>query len=167
VSARKRRIVAAAAALAAYAACGTSDHPIEEAADPTLGLEQAIPTTPTTTTVPPRVVVAKPSRSRPVPAPAPPWGGAGAARAGTGDIRNVTSTAYCLTGIMANGQHTYRGAVAMNGVPLGSVWEVDGGGIYTVADRIGHGSSFDIAMPGDCEGARAYGRRTITIRRVR
>ena len=84
-----------------------------------------------------------------------------------GDTRTVTSTAYCLTGHMANGQPTYAGAVAMNDVPLGSQWEVEGTGhVYTVADRIGHGSQFDIAMPGDCAAARAYGRRTITIRRV-
>lgn len=84
-----------------------------------------------------------------------------------GDVRNVTSTAYCLTGTMANGQPTHHGAAAMNGVPLGSQWEVVGTDhVYTVADRIGHGSQFDIAMPGDCAAARAYGRRTITVRRV-
>ena len=101
------------------------------------------------------------SRPRPTPAASIP-----APRAG-GDERTVSSTAYCLEGTMANGQRVYRGAVAMNGVPLGSKWQViETGAVYTVADRIGHGSGFDIAMPGDCAAARAYGRRTITVRRV-
>jgi 3D (Asp-Asp-Asp) domain-containing protein len=79
----------------------------------------------------------------------------------------VSSTAYCLTGVMANGQRVFRGAVAMNGVPLGSRWRVvETGEVFVVADRIGHGSGFDIAMPGDCDGARRYGRRTITVERV-
>lgn len=81
----------------------------------------------------------------------------------------VTSTAYCLTGTMANGQAVYDGAVAMNGVPLGAQYEVlsgpYAGSVLTVADRIGHGSSFDIAMPGRCDDAIAYGRRTIQVRR--
>lgn len=81
-------------------------------------------------------------------------------------MRTVSSTAYCLTGTMANGQRVFRGAVAMNGVPLGSRWRIVGGGTFVVADRIGHGSGFDIAMPGDCDGARRYGRRTVTIERV-
>jgi 3D (Asp-Asp-Asp) domain-containing protein len=54
----------------------------------------------------------------------------------------------------------------MNGVPLGSRWRVSGGGTYTVTDRIGHGSGFDVAMPGDCAAARLYGRRTVTVTRV-
>jgi hypothetical protein len=162
---RRHRILAASAALAAYAACGTDHPPTEEAANPTAGLEQAIPTTTTTTTTTttaPRPVAVKPSRSRRAPA------SSRAARApGTGDIRTVQSTAYCLTGVMANGQHTHRGAVAMNGVPLGSRWrDLSTGAVYTVEDRIGHGSGFDIAMPGDCDTARAYGRRTITVERV-
>ena len=106
---------------------------------------------------------ARAARSRPRPAAA----NASAPRAGTGDTRVVSSTAYCLTGTMANGQRAHYGAVAMNGVPLASVWRVHGGGTYVVADRIGHSSGFDIAMPGDCAAAIRYGRRTITIERVR
>ena len=164
------RIALAMTALASYAACG--DQPAEQA--------QPEPTT--TTEAPnaePDVVwiddvdfhalarltttTQRASRSRPRPAPATP-----APRpAGTGDTRTVSSTAYCLTGVMANGQRVYRGAVAMNGVPLGSRWQVaETGAVYVVADRIGHSSGFDIAMPGDCAGARAYGRREITVRRV-
>lgn len=85
-------------------------------------------------------------------------------------MRLVSSTAYCLTGRMANGQRVYDGAVAMNGEPFGARFEIlDGpraGSVLTVADRIGHGSQFDVAMPGDCAGARRYGRRSIHIRRV-
>ena len=82
----------------------------------------------------------------------------------------MSSTAYCLTGTMANGQKVYRGAAAMNGVPLGSRWRVSGGpfsgSVFTVADRIGHSSGFDIAMPGDCAAAMRYGRHSITVSRV-
>lgn len=92
------------------------------------------------------------------------------AAVGTQGIRRVSSTAYCLTGTMASGQRVYNGAVAMNGTPIGSRYQVlDGpraGETFTVADRIGYGSSFDIAYPGDCKGASSYGRRTISIRPV-
>lgn len=82
-------------------------------------------------------------------------------------VRRVSSTAYCLRGRMASGKRTYDGAVAMNGVPLGSRWRVrETGRVYRVEDRIGHGSQFDIAMPGRCAEARRYGRRTITVERL-
>ncbi|MGQ0680371.1 MAG: hypothetical protein ACT4OM_12080 [Actinomycetota bacterium] len=84
--------------------------------------------------------------------------------------RRVSSTAYCLTGTMASGRRVYHGAVAMNGTPIGSRYQVlDGpraGETFVVEDRIGHGSGFDIAYPGDCRGANNYGRRTIAIRQV-
>lgn len=84
--------------------------------------------------------------------------------------RRVSSTAYCLTGTMASGRRVYRGAVAMNGTPFGSRYQVlDGpraGETFVVEDRIGRGSSFDIAYPGDCRGAMSYGRRMVTIRPV-
>jgi hypothetical protein len=86
------------------------------------------------------------------------------------NARRVSSTAYCLTGTMASGRRVYSGAAAMNGTPLGSRYEVlDGpraGETFVVEDRIGHGSAFDIAYPGDCRGAYGYGRRTISIRPV-
>lgn len=82
---------------------------------------------------------------------------------------SVTSTAYCLTGTMANGQRAHRGAVAMNGPAFGTKYYVHSGPLagqtLTVKDRIGHGSDFDIALPGDCGAARQYGRRTIRISR--
>jgi hypothetical protein len=82
---------------------------------------------------------------------------------GTGTL--INSTAYCETGLMANGHRTYRGAVAANRYPLGTRLRVSdspyGPGIFRVADRIGHGSELDFAMPGDCGGARAWGRRDV------
>lgn len=80
----------------------------------------------------------------------------------------VTSTAYCLRGTMANGQQVHDGAVAMNGPSFGTQYVVlsgpKDGRVYTVKDRIGHGSDFDIWMS-SCDAARQYGRRTITIAR--
>ncbi|HEX2052772.1 MAG TPA: hypothetical protein VHJ78_03465 [Actinomycetota bacterium] len=85
-------------------------------------------------------------------------------------MQRVSSTAYCLTGRMASGRYVYYGAAAMNGVPLGSRYHVlDGpraGSTLVVEDRIGSGSSFDIAYPGNCSAARQYGRRTISVQRV-
>jgi 3D (Asp-Asp-Asp) domain-containing protein len=79
---------------------------------------------------------------------------------------------------MANGQRTYVGAVA--GVrkgrrgpyfPLGTRVRVSdspwGPGVFTVADRIGHGSELDFAVPGNCRGARRWGRRAVTVTVVR
>lgn len=88
---------------------------------------------------------------------------------GTGsEVRN--STAYCLTGTMANGQRASYGSVAVNGVPLGTRYLIQtgtwAGRIVTVRDRIGNGSAFDIAMPGNCGAARSYGRRNITVSRL-
>lgn len=84
----------------------------------------------------------------------------------------MVSTSYCETGRMYNGERTYFGAVAM-AEPIGSRWRAlsgpFAGTIFTVADRYavnarGIGSTqFDIAMPGDCEGAKRYGRRIITV----
>jgi 3D (Asp-Asp-Asp) domain-containing protein len=82
----------------------------------------------------------------------------------------VESTAYCLTGYMANGQRTHTGAAAMNGVPLGTKFRIRTGPlkgeVMVVKDRVGSGSDFDIAMPDRCSRAYRYGRRTINIRRV-
>lgn len=96
------------------------------------------------------------------------WAGAGT---------RVSSTAYCATGTMANGHRTHVGAVA--GVrfghggpyfPMGARVRVSdspwGPGVFTVEDRIGHGSQLDFAMPGDCRGARRWGRHPVTVVRV-
>ncbi|MEX2588034.1 MAG: hypothetical protein WD602_08600 [Actinomycetota bacterium] len=86
------------------------------------------------------------------------------------NLLRVESTAYCLTGTMASGKPVYDGAAAMNGVPLGTRYQVvsgpQAGKVYTVEDRIGHSSEFDIAFPGDCDAAVAYGRRIINIEPV-
>lgn len=82
----------------------------------------------------------------------------------------VSSTAYCLTGTMANGRRTHRGAVAGNRWPLGTRLRVSPspvGEVVVVEDRIGHGSELDFALPGDCAAARAWGRRTVTVEVVR
>lgn len=106
--------------------------------------------------LPERTTTTRAAHSRPV-----------ATTAASGGVRVVSSTAFCLTGTMANGQRVFAGAVAMNGEPFGSRWRVvDTGRVYVVADRIGHSSQFDIAMPGDCAGAIRYGRRTIRIERA-
>lgn len=86
------------------------------------------------------------------------------------NLLRVESTAYCLTGTMASGKEVYEGAAAMNGVPLGSKYQIlngpEAGNVYTIEDRISHSSEFDIAYPGDCDAAIEYGRRTIKIEPV-
>lgn len=83
-------------------------------------------------------------------------------------FKRVNSTAYCLRGRMANGEQVHDGAVAMNGVPFGTRFKVVSGPlagrIFTVKDRIGHGSMFDVWM-GSCADALSYGRRSIQIQR--
>ena len=57
----------------------------------------------------------------------------------------------------------------MNGVPFGSKWKVLSGPMagrtFTVNDRIGHSSQFDIWMA-SCDACYQYGRKTIDIERV-
>lgn len=167
-----RRLAAAAAALT-VAACGTTptgDVTIEAGAPPssttsTSHRPQAADPTFVDWDGVARIhahqqAAARAARSRPRPA-APVAG-----PAGTGETRRVSSTAHCLTGTTASGVPARWGTAAMNGVPLGSVWRVHGGGTYVITDRIGHSSGFDIAMPGDCAAAGAYGRRTITVGRI-
>lgn len=80
--------------------------------------------------------------------------------------KSVVSTSYCETGRMYNGQRTYFGAVAM-AARIGSRWRAltgpFAGVVFTVADRYGHGTQFDIALPGQCARARIYGLRRIVI----
>lgn len=86
-----------------------------------------------------------------------------------GVTQRLNSTAYCLTGRMANGQYAHDGAVAVNNVPFGTRYHVHTGPLagrtFVVKDRVGWGSEFDVAMPGRCQDARNYGRRTITVER--
>lgn len=94
------------------------------------------------------------------------------------------STAYCLVGRggwVHTAQRTARdaghlGVVAVprpgraGHLPMGVVVSVSAGpygaGTYVVADRIGWGSQLDFAMPGDCRGARRWGRRQVVVVQV-
>jgi hypothetical protein len=102
-------------------------------------------------------------------APAPPPPASAEARRRPPSSRRVVSTGYCLDGPTASGVAAGPGMAAMNGVALGSRWQVVdgpfGGATLEVTDRIGHSTEFDIWFD-DCAEARAYGRRTITIERV-
>jgi hypothetical protein len=85
-------------------------------------------------------------------------------------IVSLTSTAYCLSGTMADQTQTRAGSVAMNSVPLGTrvhpTRRVFGRKHFVVRDRIGWGTELDFWTP-DCTKALRYGRRTITIRTVK
>jgi 3D (Asp-Asp-Asp) domain-containing protein len=91
------------------------------------------------------------------------------------------STAYCLQG-RGGWVHTavataraagHQGMVAVprpgraGHYPMGTVLVLSAGpagaGTYVVGDRIGRGSQVDFAMPGDCRGARLWGRRTVAV----
>ena len=82
----------------------------------------------------------------------------------------ATSTAYspCSSGsVMADGSHVRWGSVAQNGLRLGTrirlTRPVHGRRVFTVRDRIGHGTQLDIFMP-SCRAAVLYGRRRVVYR---
>jgi len=68
---------------------------------------------------------------------------------------------------MFTGERTYFGAVAMTRDLLGTSWRVltgpFAGDVFTVRDTYGAYTQFDIALPGQCDRARAYGRQRIVI----
>jgi len=82
----------------------------------------------------------------------------------------VVSTAYCLSGTMADGSQVRAGSVASNGFPLGSTLEIrpspTGRRYFTVRDRIGWGTQLDFWLS-SCSDARRWGRRTVRLRRAR
>jgi 3D (Asp-Asp-Asp) domain-containing protein len=82
----------------------------------------------------------------------------------------VVSTAYCLSGQMADGSQVRDGSVASNGFPLGAELEIrpspTGRRYFKVRDRIGWGTELDFWLP-TCSAARSWGRRTVHIRRAR
>lgn len=82
----------------------------------------------------------------------------------------LTSTAYCLSGTMADSTQTRAGSVAMNSVPLGTkvrpTRRVFGRKHFVVRDRIGRGTELDF-WTSDCSEALRYGRRKITIRAIK
>jgi 3D (Asp-Asp-Asp) domain-containing protein len=81
-------------------------------------------------------------------------------------VYQVTATAYCLDGRMANGEAVHEGAAALRGVPLGtSVAILDGpdaGKVLVVKDRPRRRGLLDIWM-NDCRAARSYGVGRVTI----
>lgn len=80
----------------------------------------------------------------------------------------VESTAYCLTGTMADGTYTRDRSVANNFYPLGTKLTIRPGFRgkiwFVVRDRIGWGSQLDFWSP-SCYSARQYGRRMQTIQK--
>lgn len=80
----------------------------------------------------------------------------------------TVSTAYCLTGTMADGSYTREASVAHNGFPLGTRITVSppfqGRRRFIVRDRIGWGTQLDFWTP-RCATAFAWGRRTVYVRR--
>lgn len=85
------------------------------------------------------------------------------------ETRTVSSTGYCETGRMADGEYAHDGAVSSKVLPRGSSWRVLDGpleGRTFVVEDTGPGAYFDVSMPGDCDGARAYGRHSIQIEAV-
>jgi len=82
----------------------------------------------------------------------------------------VVSTAYCLSGAMADGTPTRPGSVASNRFPLGAELEIrpspTGQRYFRVRDRIGWGTELDFWLP-SCSDALRWGRRTVRLRRTR
>lgn len=97
----------------------------------------------------------------PPPPPPPPV----VSKVETGNGVPADVTAYCLTGVMANGERVFDGAVAANRWPLGTrLRVVELGRTFTVADRSAPGATdVDVAMPGRCGEARRFGRQHLTV----
>lgn len=95
---------------------------------------------------------ARASRSRRVPGVA------------TGALHKITM--YCINGRTASGKATSSGMVATRdrNIPFGTKIVIDGLGTFTVEDRIGYGSEYDIWTP-SCSTAISFGRkfRRVTI----
>lgn len=79
----------------------------------------------------------------------------------------VVSTAYCLSGTMADGSYTRAGSVANNHLSLGTRVEVTTsptqGRSFVVRDRIGWGTQLDFWVP-SCARALLWGRRVVGLR---
>lgn len=83
-------------------------------------------------------------------------------------VLTTSSTAYCLSGTMADGTTVRPGSIAHNGYPLGTHITVrpspTGRRRFVVRDRIGWGSELDFWLP-TCGAARAWGRRAVHVSR--
>jgi 3D (Asp-Asp-Asp) domain-containing protein len=79
----------------------------------------------------------------------------------------VVSTAYCLSGTMADGTGVRSGSVANNFLALGTPIVVTasptGSREWRVRDRIGWGTQLDFWVP-SCAQALAWGRRTVRLK---
>jgi 3D (Asp-Asp-Asp) domain-containing protein len=73
-------------------------------------------------------------------------------------------TMYCLSGTMADGQPVHSGAVATldRSIPFGAHVVIPGLGTFTVEDRIGYGSNFDV-WTASCATAIGWGRHTLNV----
>lgn len=133
-------------------------------AEPAATSSTTRPTPPTTTTVAPVAAVNTTAETLPRSHTTAPTGPAPVVA--TGAARSISSTAYCESGRMASGEYAYEGAVSSKVLPRGSRWRVLTGGfagrVFTVKDT-GALAYFDIALPGRCSEAVAYGRQTIQI----
>lgn len=79
----------------------------------------------------------------------------------------VVSTAYCLSGVMADGSYARAGSVANNHLSLGTAIEVTASPTqsrsFVVRDRIGWGTQLDFWVP-SCAQALLWGRRVVQLR---
>lgn len=75
---------------------------------------------------------------------------------------------YCLSGTMADGQQVHQGAIATldRSIPFGTHITVPGMGTYTVEDRVGYGTDFDV-WTSSCAMADRWGRHHLQVRLAR
>jgi 3D (Asp-Asp-Asp) domain-containing protein len=86
----------------------------------------------------------------------------------TAEAAELSSTAYCQSGRMADGSSTRPGSVASNLYRLGTRLRVSRspygrGRVFVVRDRVGYGSQLDFFVA-SCARARLWGRRTVHVR---
>ncbi len=87
----------------------------------------------------------------------------GAALPKRAEAAGLGVTAYCDSGVMADGRWTHPGAAASNYYPFGEVLYVRGWGEVTVEDRSTPGATYvDIYMP-DCGDAWQWGREYVEV----
>lgn len=105
------------------------------------------------------------SRSRRSSAVSSPSGQTSSSRVSVDSSRKFSITGYCATGNRtASGKVPRPGMVATldRRIPFGTRVRIDGVGTFTVEDRIGHSSEFDIFF-GSCAEARQFGRKRLRV----